>query len=236
MNAGKHVYVEKPMGLTFTDCEEILQLADAKNLKLFVAHYRRGLPYFDKVKSLLPQIGKLLHFRMELFQAPKPEDSAEMLPWRLQAQQSGGGYFYDLAPHGLDIIQFLLDESIDKANGFASNRAGLYAVEDTVVATFSTTSGISGTADWCFVTAKGSEKDRLTFVGTLGEVSCSVFKFSPIHFVYDGRIETYEVENPVHIQEPFIQSVLNELRGNGKALCTGVEALPTAWAMDKIIG
>ena len=236
LTAGKHVYVEKPMGPNYTECVAMQQLADAQNCKLFVAHYRRGLPYFAKVKSLLPMIGMVVSVKMELNQTPKPEDYSPSLPWRLRADQSGGGYFYDLAPHGLDIIQFLVDDPIQDANGFATNRAGLYEVADTVVASFKTKSGLLGTANWNFATGADSTKDELTIIGTAGEISCAVFTFSPIRFISKGLVETFQTENPTHIQAPFIQSILHELRGNDKALCTGNEALPTAWAMDRIMG
>jgi len=61
MQAGKPVYVEKPMALNGAECEQMLQVSETTGVPLFVAYYRRCLPYFVKVKELLESgaIGKV---------------------------------------------------------------------------------------------------------------------------------------------------------------------------------
>ena len=58
LNAGKPVYVEKPMGVSVEECEKVMKLAKEKHLPIFVAYYRRSLPYFHKIKEILDS-GKL---------------------------------------------------------------------------------------------------------------------------------------------------------------------------------
>ena len=53
MEAGKPVYIEKPVALNSASCQRILSAATRLDAKVSVAHYRRGLPLFRKVKSLL---------------------------------------------------------------------------------------------------------------------------------------------------------------------------------------
>lgn len=238
LDAGKHVYVEKPMALTYSDALRMHERAKVLNLGLFPAHYRRGLPYFHQVKKLLAEktIGKLLSVKMELILPPKPQDSGPELPWRLNPSVSGGGYFYDLAPHGLDIVQFLLDQSLKVTHGHATNRAGLYPVEDTLVASFLTDEDIPGTAQWCFVANPASEQDSLLFTGTKGEIQCAVFSFAPIKIQVGETIQTLSYDNPAHIQAPIIQSILEELRGEGTCFCQSSDGLATAKAMDQIMG
>ena len=62
MEASKPVYVEKPMGMNYTECLEMIETSKITNQKLFVAFYRRALPYFLKVKTLLDEnrIGQVL--------------------------------------------------------------------------------------------------------------------------------------------------------------------------------
>ncbi|MDX5436908.1 MAG: Gfo/Idh/MocA family oxidoreductase, partial [Pontibacter sp.] len=51
--AGKSVYVEKPMALNYTQCQEMLAACNQANVPLFIAYYRRSQPLFLKVKELL---------------------------------------------------------------------------------------------------------------------------------------------------------------------------------------
>jgi len=53
MRAGKPVYVEKPMGRTYAECQEMLNVSEETGIPLFVAYYRRALPGFLKVKELV---------------------------------------------------------------------------------------------------------------------------------------------------------------------------------------
>ena len=74
----------------------------------FVAYYRRYLPYFLKVKSLVEEghIGNIINIQIRFAQPPRDLDhNKENLPWRVQPDIAGGGYFYDLAPHQIDLLQ-----------------------------------------------------------------------------------------------------------------------------------
>ena len=53
LKAGKPVYVEKPMAMSYTECMEMVGAAKNAKQNLFVAYYRRALPYFLKVKELI---------------------------------------------------------------------------------------------------------------------------------------------------------------------------------------
>ncbi len=237
LDAGKHVYVEKPMALNYSECLKMTRAAEAKGLKIFVAHYRRALPYFQLVKNMIEQgrIGKVLHVDMKLFHSPQATDTKPDLHWRLKPEVSGGGYFFDHAPHGIDIIQYLLQEVVVDAHGKSSNQGGLYAAEDTVVGTLQTEGGTQIQASWCYVVPAEIRTDELVFTGKEGQIRCSVFDFIPIELLQGGTAEKYQVQNPPQIQAPFIQTILNELRGEGNCLCNAQDALPTAWAMDKLV-
>ena len=51
--AGKPVYVEKPMARTAPECEDMISACDEAGVGLFVAYYRRAMPRFATVKELL---------------------------------------------------------------------------------------------------------------------------------------------------------------------------------------
>lgn len=74
--AGKPVYVEKPMAMTHAECLEMIDAARKAGQKLFVAYYRRALPYFTKIKELLDAgaIGDPLTVEVRYLRPPLPED------------------------------------------------------------------------------------------------------------------------------------------------------------------
>ncbi|RYZ20495.1 MAG: Gfo/Idh/MocA family oxidoreductase, partial [Chitinophagaceae bacterium] len=127
--AGKPVYVEKPMALDAASAKRMSDAAGAAGIPLCVAHYRRAQPLFQKVKSLLDEgaIGRPRNVRLELFE---PADAGLVArtdqPWRLDPAVSGGGLFYDLAPHALDLLLYFFGTPLS-ATGASWNAAGLYA-------------------------------------------------------------------------------------------------------------
>lgn len=150
MRAGKPVYVEKPMAMNYEECREMIMVARETGQKLFPAFYRRALPYFIQIKSLLEEqaIGKILLVTVSLNKTPLESDLVpDKHSWRVDRQIAGEGYFYDLAPHTFDILDFLLGEIVD-AKGFSANLAGLYDVKDTFSASFYFKSGIIGSGHW----------------------------------------------------------------------------------------
>ena len=128
MKAGKPAYIEKPMAQTYEECTRINRISQETGIPCFVAYYRRYLPYFQKVKELVENgsIGNVINVQIRFAQPPRDLDyNRENLPWRVQADIAGGGYFYDLAPHQIDLLQDMFG-CILEACGYKSNRGGLY--------------------------------------------------------------------------------------------------------------
>ena len=233
--AGKHVYVEKPMAMRFEECREIVEACEMKGVRLFVAFYRRAMPRFLKVKEWLDQgaIGEVRCVRAVQHQPPATEDlSRDTLPWRLIPEVSGGGKFLDMGIHTLDIFDFFFG-AIEEVYGIASNHAGLYDVEDTVTATWRHASGVQGSGSWCYVCAQG--EDRVEIVGSRGRIEFEFFSDRPHKLVNESGTREADIPNPQHVQQPFIQSIVNDL--NGESPCPGnVEsAVRSTWVADQVL-
>lgn len=235
--AGKPVYVEKPMAMTYAESQEIVAAAEKAGQKLFVAFYRRALPYFLKVRELLDSgaIGVPLTVGIRFFRAESAADrDADHLPWRLRKEVGGDGYFYDLAPHTLDILDFLLGE-IAEARGFRANLGKFYTVADTVTAELRFRSGVLGTGTWCFVAPEQAHQDSVVITGRKGSIRFSTFLFEPIEIVTAQGSRRFAIPPPEHIQQPLIQTIVDELRGRGHCPSTGVSAARTARVTDLIM-
>lgn len=238
MKAGKAVYIEKPMAATYEDCARINRISEQTGMPCFVAYYRRYLPYFQKVKELLRngEIGNIINVQIRFAQPPRALDyNTKNLPWRVQSDISGGGYFYDLAPHQLDLLQDMFGVILE-AQGYTSNRGGLYEVEDTLSACFKFENGLPGSGSWCFVAHESASEDRIEVIGDKGMLSFSVYTFDPIVMHTEKGIETFDIPNPQFVQLPLIQSVVEHLQKKSVCICDNISATPTNWVMDKILG
>lgn len=239
MHAGKPVYVEKPLAATYDDCARVNRVSESTGVPCFVAYYRRYLPYFLKVKEIINSgtLGNIINVQIRFSCPPRLLDynSPEERPWRIQPDISGGGYFYDLAPHQLDLLQDLFGV-ITHARGYSDNRGRLYQAEDTVSACFQFANGLPGSGSWCFVGHESAKEDSIEIIGEKGMLSFSVFSFAPIRLITSSGTEVIEIPNPKYVQQPLIQSIVETLQGHGNCKCTSVSSTPTNWAMDRILG
>lgn len=239
MHAGKPVYVEKPLAASYDDCARINRVSEQTGIPCFVAYYRRYLPYFQKVKDIVKsgELGRIVNVQVRFANPPRQYDQekGELQPWRIQPQISGGGYFYDMAPHQLDLLQDLFGVIVD-ANGICSNMSGLYDAEDSVSACFRFEGGLPGSGSWCFVGHESAREDRIEIIGENGTLSFSVFDYQPISLVSSEGKSTITVVNPSYVQQPLIKKVVDALLSKGTCSCTSVSATPVNWVLDRILG
>ena len=238
MKSGKAVYVEKPLSSNYEDCARINRISEKTGIPCFVAYYRRYLPYFLRVKQIVQNntLGTIINVQIRFSAPPRDLDyNRTNLPWRVQPDIAGGGYFYDLAPHQLDLLQCLFGPIIE-AKGYCANRGGLYDSEDTLSACFRFQSGLPGSGSWCFVGHESSKEDHIEIIGTRGTVRFSVFNYDPIQLTSEQGNEDIIVENPPYVQLPLIRLVVEHLQQKSICTCDSISATPVNWVMDRILG
>lgn len=169
--AGKPVYVEKPMARTWKECQEMIRACEKKPVPLFVAYYRRMLPNYRMIRRLIRHgvIGEVRSVHIQMNKAGRPDFDRDPDNWRVDPAMAGGGYFYDLACHQLDFLDYLLGP-VESATGFSANQAGLYKAEDIVAASFRFQNGALGTGNWCFTASLTAVTDRITLTGSKGAI------------------------------------------------------------------
>ena len=239
--AGKPVYVEKPMAPDGTQAQQMHDVCTEAGVPLFVAYYRRRLPIFLQVERWLKEgaIGDVRFVSIRLFGGPSQADLLGAgVGWRVQADVAGkGGYFHDLGCHQLDVLDYLLGP-IHDMSGQSVNQAGLYDCDDAVTAAWGHSSGVVGSGLWVFTAFKDSRTEQIEIVGSEGRIFCSAFDLAaPLRLERPaGTIKDVTIAPPDHVQQPLIQSVVDELLGRGQCPSTGESALRTARVMDRVLG
>ena len=228
--AKKPTYIEKPFARNFEEAVKITKMFEEANVPLYIAHYRRALPKFIKIKEIIEsdKIGKICEADFRLNRKYNYDEIHNT--WIYNTELSGGGKFYDIAPHSIDIMVYLLGNFVE-INSFATNNNNEYDVEDIVVMSFKTDTGVVGTAN--FNSLAIEKNDRMIIYGTKGKIEFSMHGNNSIVITTKEGSEELEIRNPEIIQENMVENVVNSLlTGEHLNTCLAKEALETYRIMD----
>ena len=225
--AGKFVYLEKPMTLNADEAKELEKIV-TENDKIVIAHYRRNLPAFLKVKQLLNDncIGKVHFADITILQSKtnnviaKTDDN-----WRLKPETSGGGYFHDIAPHQIDLMYHYFGD-IKNAQGFVTSTQN-NKVADIVNGIIEFENGIQFRGIWNFIASEKEVKDECIIYGENGSITFS-FYGEEVFLNTTDKKEVFSFENPAHVQQPLIEQTVNYFLGSTTNPCSikdGVEVM-----------
>jgi predicted dehydrogenase len=109
--AGKHIWIEKPVGLTTADARAVADAVRTAGVQGAVGFNYRNAPAVEAARDLIASggLGAVTHARFRLFSdyAAHPEGA---LTWRYERARGGSGVLGDLAAHGVDLIWYLLGD------------------------------------------------------------------------------------------------------------------------------
>ncbi|XVU26097.1 Gfo/Idh/MocA family protein [Actinoplanes sp. CA-054009] len=104
--AGKHIWIEKPVGLSAHDARAIV--GDGQ---VAVGFNYRNAPAVERARGLIAEgaIGAVTHGRFRFLSdyAAHPDGA---LSWRFERARGGNGVLGDLGAHGVDLVRYLLGE------------------------------------------------------------------------------------------------------------------------------
>ncbi|MWW23159.1 Gfo/Idh/MocA family protein [Algibacter lectus] len=233
IKAGKHVYLEKPMVLNTHEAEVLLSAVKKNIAKVTVAHYRRELPVFKKVKTLLDSnsIGKVASVKIVI----KQKDNTSLIAktednWRLNQEISGGGYFHDIAPHQIDLMCHYFGEVEIIKKGFQD--VAQYSKQN-VAGEMIFKNGVKFTGLWNFNASE--DMDSCIIHGEKGRIVFSFYN-DTISLSVCGKTEIYKYDTPEHVQQPMIDKTVHYFLSNSLNPCSVCEAAVVTQIMDVFCG
>jgi len=123
LEAGKHVFVEKPLALTREELSELRRRHESSGRLLMTGFNRRFSPFATEAKRLLKQNGRPFTFHYRVNAGPIPAGH-----WLMQEEQ--GGRIIGEVCHFIDLMTFLAGSKIAEARAESANYAPAQAVED----------------------------------------------------------------------------------------------------------
>ncbi|TDF35071.1 dehydrogenase [Alteromonadaceae bacterium M269] len=158
INAGKNVFVEKPLALTHKELDDIEAAYRAQGgaCRVMVGYNRRFAPHIVKMKSLLSKVSEPKAFIMTMNAGAIPSDH-----WT-QDPAVGGGRIIGEACHYIDLMRFLTGSEITSFNATSMGKAdGVEVTEDKASITLSFKDGSFGTINYLANGGKAFAKERI---------------------------------------------------------------------------
>jgi predicted dehydrogenase len=110
----------------------------------------------------------------------------------------------------------------------------MYAADDVVVANFEFESGVVGSGSWCFTGSKRHRVEEAYLLGSEGKIFFSFFESFTIRVEIGETTEVFELPYPPHVQQPLIETIVAELRGEGSCPSTGETGVRANLILDWI--
>lgn len=227
--AGKPVLVEKPMALDQAECREMIDAADDSGCSLTIAYYRRALPRFEKLREIV-QSGAI---GMPCAVSVRHLQQANRVPqgdWKLDPSVNGGGLFVDMQTHALDWMTYVFGAPQSIAGDVRRYDVSKPA-EDTItyLARFAdiTASGVC-----CF--AASLHDEGMEIIGDSGIARMGFMRPSPVYVQTEAGIEEFDLPDPAHVHQPFIERLVAHYLDGAPNPCSGTDGMLATECVDAI--
>ena len=236
--AGKHILLEKPIGLDIAEAEEIVKICENAGIKLGVGFMMRYAAVHEKMKEIIAEgkIGKLVSARAEFTCWYPTMDNC----WRQEAKLSGGGAMMDMGIHCIDLIRYITGAEFVDATGIIDNQVFQYnGVEDAGYLVGRLSNGAVAYVGANFNIPDEIAKCALEFYGTAGSLTAigtlSQIETGEVELVCGDSSAEYDamqnrsMAEPVKLEVEFGNMYTKEIEGFGKAVLGEGEIPGTAF-------
>jgi myo-inositol 2-dehydrogenase / D-chiro-inositol 1-dehydrogenase len=119
LKAGKHVYCEKPLGITSDSIKQLLQVAKSSNKVFQVGQQMRSMKRIQNTVAKIHEgvIGKVMMVKAQRHIAEDLPHDGPSADWFFDLKRSGG-YLVEMSVHNLDLCNWIINARPDRAAGF----------------------------------------------------------------------------------------------------------------------
>lgn len=220
--AGRHVVCEKPMAISLSAADALVDACDAAGVHLFVVKQNRLNPTVSLLKSAVDKgrFGRIFTANATVRWA-RPQSYYDMASWR-GTWEFDGGALMNQASHYVDLIQWLVGP-VDRIMARTATLARDIEAEDTGVAILQFRNGALGVLEVTMLTYPKNMEGSITILGERGSVKIggtAVNRIEHWEFAeYDDDDRLVEAANTAppdvygfgHV--PYYRNVVSVLRG-----------------------
>ena len=166
--AGKHVLVEKPIGLSSKDSDEVVKVCKEQGVLISVGLMMRFHAYHEKIKEMIADgaLGDIVSMRAQLT-CWYPDIAGN---WRQKKKTAGGGSLLDMGIHCIDILQYITGSKVKRVAGMVDTKTFDYDVEDSASVLMEMDNGAYAYVDANFNIPDAAAHSRLEVYGTKGSI------------------------------------------------------------------
>ena len=183
LSRGVHVFMEKPIALSYEEGVKILEAAKAAGKQLSIGYMMGHHNLHGTARRLIREgkLGQVHSVRMQ-FTCWYPDIPGA---WRQKKALSGGGCIMDLAVHCMELFHSITGDEIESCKSYFATSSFQYEVEDTAVILFKSKGGILGHIDVNFNIPDSCAASKLEIYGTAG----SLYAEGTLSQVEEGKMK-----------------------------------------------
>ena len=235
LRAGKHVVTEKPMACNLLDAEQMIQVAQACDKKLFVVKQNRLNPTVQALKQAIDDrlFGNIHMVQSNVFWT-RPQAYYDQAPWRGTWAMDGGA-FMNQASHYVDLLEWLVGPIV-KIQSMTKTFARNIEAEDSGVLNLEWKNGAIGSMSVTMLAYPNNLEGSITILGSKGSVKIGGMALNQVEFshfegandIFDKAI-SYKTECVYgNGHEPYYQNVADVLLRGANPIadgCSGIKSI-----------
>jgi predicted dehydrogenase/threonine dehydrogenase-like Zn-dependent dehydrogenase len=227
LRAGKHVLVEKPMGLTVNECGQVLSVVRSTGMLLAVGFNRRFSPHALRAKSLLADIREPKTIVYRVNAGPLPSDH-----W-LRDPKEGGGRLVGEAVHFFDFLRWLVDSTPVRVNAAAIDRGAAQGIDaDNAAVTLAFADGSVGVVVYNSQGDATLGKERVEIFAGGRNIVIDDFAALQIYGV-DGKSDRTRSPDKGHFG--IVRNFYDAITGATSLGVTGVDGYWATWCAEEAL-
>jgi UDP-N-acetyl-2-amino-2-deoxyglucuronate dehydrogenase len=233
--ADKHVVIEKPMGLTKSDCEKVISTALNRKKQVFVVMQNRYAPTAQWLKKTVASgaLGKI--FLVEINAFWNRDERYYKGNWHGKKDLDGGTLFTQFS-HFIDTIYWVFGDIKNISSRFFNfNHQELIEFEDSGIINFDLEKGGVGVFNYSTSVWDKNMESTLTIIAENGSLKISGQYMNELSFCHIKNTPIPVLENNQNENHRFIiENVVQNLKGESDIATNALEGMKVVEMIERI--